>query len=129
MFNIFRRNIGREYPEFESLNQYSDRDKYFWRTKKWYWHTGKEIAVIDMPRFITLDPWPQQVFLDATGQKTIGEYIHFLASKYSGKIPTELDETVIHQIKKLLQESIISLSSEPQQLDPEISNPVKLGKK
>lgn len=128
MFNFFKRNVQAKDLQFVELDQYSDRERYFYRVKKWYWLTDKEIVVMDMPRFITLDPWPQQVFLDALGQKTIMEYIHFLASKYSGKIPPELARTVINQIGKLLHEKVIALSPEPIILDLEILNPTKLGK-
>src|ERR1700744_1965914 len=128
MFNLFNRRGKPELPRFSEIDEYAESDKYFYRIKKWFWHTEKAIAVIDLPRFITLDPWPQQIYFDAKGQKTIREYVDFMASKYTGKVPPELAKTVIDQIQKLLLEKIIVLSGDPVALEPELLNPTKLGK-
>lgn len=47
------------------------------------------------PRMLTMDPWPQIVFLAADGQKTIAEFIDHLARQYAGTIPETLDSTVV----------------------------------
>ncbi len=41
------------------------------------WMDKNTIVVFDhySPRILTLDPWPQLIFIGATGQKTIWEYV------------------------------------------------------
>ena len=83
------------------------------------------IAVTDkhQPRVITMDDWPQLVFLEATGDKTISEFIFFLADQYKDKIPEELDSTVLHQVNSLLSERIIELRDEKTNLPDDILRP------
>lgn len=79
---------------------------------QWDWLDRERIYVKDPhhPRVLTLDPWPQLVFLAANGQLTIAETVFALADQYSGTIPEELDKTVISEIEKLIIYGIIEYS-------------------
>ena len=59
------------------------------------------------PRMLTLDPWPQIIFLAADGQLSVTEYINYVAGKYSGNIPENLDRTIIDELLKLESYQII----------------------
>jgi hypothetical protein len=124
MFNFFRK---KSLPEFKELEASPLKDKYIARTCSWMWLNDTQITVVDKnrPRMITMDPWPQLVYLEATGTKTIRELIYELAKKYSGNVPTGLDSTVLHEINSLLKENIIELKDEISFLPDNILNPVK----
>ena len=126
MFDFFK-GKPKAKPKFSILETYENRDKYFYRIAEWFWHNKNEITVVDpnKPRVITLDPWPQLVYLAADGQRTVSQYIDVMANKYSGQIPEELDETIIKQINVLLLEKIIKISDTPQKLDTNILHPNK----
>lgn len=56
---------------------------------------------------LTLDPWPQLIFLAADGQMSVTDYILYAANAYQGDIPEKLDETVIGELNTLEQYAII----------------------
>src|SRR6478735_4170099 len=103
MFGLFKK---RELPPFEELKKSDIKDKYFIRLAQWDWLNENTINVTDnkTPRVITMDPWPQLVFLEANGQKTVHDFVYELASKYGKKetIPTDLDSTIIQIINILV---------------------------
>lgn len=109
MFNLFRSN--KKPPAFSKLQTYEFREFYFRRIAQWSWMGEKTIFVIDpnAPRFITMDPWPQKIFMAADGQSTISDYVHSVAKKYRGRVPDLLDATIINEIETLLKEKIIEL--------------------
>jgi hypothetical protein len=74
------------------LQVYEARDHYFIRVAQWRWLSKEMICVVDPhgPRILTLDPWPQLVFLAASGTQTVSEYIYEMASKYTGASKTAL---------------------------------------
>lgn len=110
MFNFFKKK-RKQLPPFEALKLSPFRGKYFVRIAQWDWLDKEHITVTDPhgPRMFTLDAWPQLVFIAANGQMTVTEYVHFMAGKYSGEVPGILDQTVINQIKTLLDYRIIEL--------------------
>jgi len=115
-----------KYPPFATLADYSAKNAYFIRVAQWYWLDNNVIAVIDPhnPRKLSMDPWPQSVFLAADGQKTISEYIYAVADRYTGEIPVQLDQIIIEEIEKLLSFRIIMLVDELQDLNPLFKQPV-----
>lgn len=125
MFDSFRKYFERRKPTFDSLNEFPLKDKYFYRTATWTWHSEKEISVFDPcgPRVITLDPWPQIVFLDAKGKLTVSEYVEYMASKYTSQIPDKLDETIINQLNSLFNIKLIAYSDQEIILDSTVDNP------
>ncbi len=113
--------------KFKTLESYEFKDKYFYRICKWDWLTHDMIHVFDnnRPRLITMDYWPQEVFLEAKGQSTVSEFIHLLASKYpKTQIPKNLDSAIIEELEKLINENLIALSDSPIQLANSILNPL-----
>jgi hypothetical protein len=123
MFNFFKKK--KQYPVFEALQAYNNKDSYFIRLAEWDWVNSGEIVVYDPynPRLITLDPWPQWVFVAANGQMTIAEYVYFMADKYTGSIPPLLDKTIIDETENLCGYRIIGLVDERQRTKPEFELP------
>lgn len=115
-----------KYPSFITLAAYINKNAYFIRVAQWYWLENNVIAVIDPhhPRKLSMDPWPQSVFLAADGQKTISEYTYSVADAYTGEIPPQLDQIIIEEIEKLISYRIIMLVNEPQDLNPLFKQPV-----
>ncbi len=77
MLNFLRKK--KDVPEFEFIKSYSEKNKYFVRTKKWNWLNAEQISLFEKDPYgkvsmVTLDYWHQEMFLDADGQKTIFEY-------------------------------------------------------
>lgn len=107
MLNFFKRSEN--FPEFTELNNYVNKDMYFVRTAQWYYLDDKNISVVDpkSPRLFTLDEWPQLVFIAANGQMTAKDYVYYIAGKYNGDIPPELDKTIIYQLNQLNSFGII----------------------
>jgi len=113
---------------FEKLESSEIKNKYFYRIEKWDWLSNEMIHVFDSksPRIITMDPWPQKIFLEALGQLTVAEYIHKVAEEYpKNKVPKELDELILEMLISLInEEKIIGVSDEPTSLDNDIINPL-----
>lgn len=126
MFDSIRRYFQKEKPEFKSLQAFPHKDKYFYRVAPWDWLTDKHIHVYDPhnPRVITMDDWPQLIFLDANGKLTVSEYVDYMAECYSSTIPKKLDETIIHELTALLDMKLIEYSSTKKELDAKFQNPI-----
>jgi len=114
-------------PVFEDLKMSPVKDAYFYRAAPWCWLSRETITINDnhAPRVITLDPWPQMIFLDANGKQTISEYVDYVASKYKKEIPTDLDTIILSMIELLLKERVICLSEVLREPDPEHNRPFK----
>lgn len=119
LLNFFKRK--RNYPPFETLQDFDKKDWYFVRVAEWDWLDRDSITVTDPhnPRVLTLDPWPQLIFLNATGEKTIAQFVYYMADEYSDKIPGALDKTVIGEIETLIEYSIIELSEIKKAIHPQ----------
>lgn len=126
MFKSFKKHFQKEKPEFNSLKVFQYKDKYFHRVATWDWLNKAQIHIFDPhgTRLITLDEWPQLVFLDAKGKLTVSEYIDYVASKYPSKIPRELDETIIYQLNTLAEEKLIEYSDTEVKLEAKFENPI-----
>lgn len=120
MFNLFR--LNRKIPEFDRLKGYQFQNYYFRRIAPWAWQDKFTIFVIDpnAPRFITMDPWPQKIFIAANGQLTISDYVYAVAREYRGKVPELLDGTIINEIETLLKERLIEIHES--RMSPEVDN-------
>ena len=119
MFGLFKKK-ERELPPFNELVNSDIKDMYFVRLARWDWLNQDMIHVVENngPRMITMDPWPQLIYLEADGQKTVTEFVYDMASKYGKKqpIPKELDATIIKLIKSLSDDKLIELSAESRKL-------------
>lgn len=125
MFDFFRKHQKDETPEFNSLKSFPYKDKYFYRVAQWDWPTQTEIHIWDPhgPRMITLDDWPQIVFLESDGQRTVAEYVNYMASLYKSKIPPGLDETIIYQLNSLTELRLIEYSDIKKKVDINFDKP------
>lgn len=125
MFNLFR--LNKKFPPFPVLKKFKEKDRYFLRAASWMWTSESQIIAIDQhaPRIITMDPWAQLIFLAAEGQKTIEEYVYHMAEQYIGKVPANLDETIINEIQTLIKERMIVLSDAKRRPDPDFDMPKK----
>jgi hypothetical protein len=114
--------------KFLKLSESKLKDKYFYRTEPWDWLDDEMIYVMDTksPRMITMDPWPQQIYLDAKGDLTIEDYIIEFSKLYpKGQIPERLDEDMLDVLSGLIDdEKIVQLSNQPVQLEESILNPI-----
>ena len=112
---------------FKTLKASEYKNLYFHRTEEWDWHTSEMIRVIDSknPRVITMDPWPQKIYLEALGQLTVEDYVHTVAKEYpKGNVPEELDVIILEMLEDLVYgEKIISFSDTPTTLETSILNP------
>lgn len=128
MFNFFKKK-PRVFPPFNKLKQSPIKYKYFIRISQWDWLNQNMIHVFDSKsaRMITMDPWPQIIFLESDGQKTISEFVHSMASNYSRKegIPEELDDTILSTIDSLMKEGLIELIDAPKKLPYQIELPIQ----
>jgi hypothetical protein len=129
MFNFFKKKQP-IMPEFNRLKEYAHKDKYFYRTSPCQWLTKTQITIYDLnnPRLITLDDWPQQVYLDALSKITVAEYVIYMASLYKQDIPGELDEVIIYQLNQLSEDGLIAFSYTEITLDEKLANPMRLQK-
>ncbi len=82
--HLFRKENNR--PSFTYLHHSPIKEQYFIRVAQWDWLDPEHITVLDpnSPHVITLDPWPQWIFLDATGQCMVKEYVYHWADRYAG---------------------------------------------
>jgi len=102
------------------------RRKYFYRTAEWDWITKDQIHVIDghAARLITMDHWPQSVFLAATGERTVQQFISALTRRYpTGSVPKQLEAVIFEELHTLLQERLVALSDDPIVLERAIMEP------
>ncbi|WP_040281238.1 hypothetical protein [Psychroserpens damuponensis] len=114
--------------KFKTLETSEYKNLYFHRTEDWDWLTSDMIRVIDSksPRVITMDPWPQKIFLEALGQLTVEDYVHAVTKEYpKGNVPKELDDTILEMLVDLVYgDKIIAFSEVPITLDEALLNPM-----
>ena len=128
LFN-FKKDKG---VEFNTIKTYVNKNKYFVRTKSWDWLNEKQIYVASVlnnkPTMITMEPWPQEIFLDADGQIKVSEMFERVSKMYVDSkmpIPANLDKIIIDELESLIFElSIIELKDSPTTLPPKLLNPM-----
>ncbi len=72
---------------------------------------------------LTMDPWPQIVFLESDGQKTVTEFVYNMAGAYSGQIPTNLDQTIVQELVKLVGYGIIAFMDQKRRPETAFDQP------
>jgi hypothetical protein len=87
---------------------------------------NNQVIVIDpqSPRVITMDSWPQTVFLAADGEHTVSELIAKIGSQYADGIPDELPDQVRTIVTNLKSEGVIRLSDSPSPLPYYLASPI-----
>jgi hypothetical protein len=113
------------YQISEYLQNHPIKDKYFYRLLQYDKLDDKMIYALDNagPRMITFDPWPQHIFLNATGLKTISQFTIETAKTYRGKVPLLLEQTIVDEVEKLIMEGIIALSDDKVTLEKHLLGP------
>lgn len=121
--DFFKRKQGYQISSY--LSQHSLKDKYFYRLIPFRKLDNKTAVAFDnkSPGVITFDPWPQTIFLNATGLKTIYDFIAEIAEMYKGNVPPRLEETVIEETEKLINRGIIAVADERVALSADLLYP------
>jgi hypothetical protein len=124
MLNLF--NKDKKYPPFETLQGFAHKDNYFVRTAQWRRLNKQMITVTDPrgPRMLTMDQWPQIAFLESDGQRTVTEFVHYLAGAYIGPVPANLDQTVVGELEKLVGYGIIAFRDQKGRPESVFDQPV-----
>lgn len=125
MFSWFRKA---SFPEFTALQSSAIKDQYFYRTAHYHWMDDQQEQICALPpgeaKIVTMDDWPQVVFLDALGQLTVAEYTLRLARHYPRReVTSDFDKNILYQIDQLVEIGCIALSDHPVQLAPEFADP------
>jgi hypothetical protein len=126
MFKFFSRGHDKQ-PRFTALESSPLRSKYFVRTAQFVlMPDGEHIHIIRAARVFTLDPFPQMVFLAATGDITVESFVRWLADQYgpTERVPLKLDREVLYNIASLLEHELIVVSDTPLTLADDVANPV-----
>ncbi|WP_243472769.1 MULTISPECIES: hypothetical protein [Winogradskyella] len=132
MFSFLKKK--RDLPEFDFIKSYSEKEKYFVRTKKWNWLNPEQIALLEKDsdgkiKMTTMDYWHQEMFLDADGQKTISEYLSVLINQFRDskmEIPSDLDKFMVETLLSLKTDlNAIEFSKKPTEIKTEFRNPIK----
>ncbi len=124
MFGLFKK---KELPPFNELSNSPLKDKFFIRTSRWDWLNESMIHVFDnnAPRMITMDPWPQLIFLAAKGESTVHEFVYEMASQYGRKpVPEELDLNILELINDLVDDQLIALMDSKKELPYYLDQPI-----
>lgn len=92
-----------------------DKTKYFHRLLV-FTREGEKIFVLD--RFkgnekVPLEPWLGTVVSLADGQHRLGELVDFLAKRYMGSPPPDLEQTIESVVERLVESEVIGLSDKP----------------
>ncbi|WP_405207111.1 hypothetical protein [Aquimarina sp. LLG6339-5] len=132
MFNFLKKK--KDLPEFDFIKSYSEKGKYFARVKNWNWLNSEQISLMEKDsdgkiKMTTMDYWPQEMFLDADGQKTISEYLRVLIKQFKDskmEIPPDLDKFMVETLLSLKNDlNAIEFSDSPIEIKAEYKNPVK----
>lgn len=65
------------------------------------------------PRVFSFDDWPKLVFLEADGERSVGELIEYFAGGYDGAPPPNLSAIVVEQCARLEAEGLVRMQYEP----------------
>jgi len=129
MFNLFKKKS--KYPAFRLLNTFYKKGYYFLRNTEWTEVDGESILVTDPKTFdvITLSNWGRFVFMSATGEMTVEDYIYFIADQYTEAIPDTLDHTILDELLELEKKRLVILTNKKQDLPKEFESPGMNGSK
>jgi len=114
-----------KYPDFRILNTFYKRSFYFLKNAEWSWLDEESILVTEPHKLdvITLTGWPRFIFLSATGDKTVEEFVYSVADQFAEAIPGTLDKVLVHELLELESKKIILLTNKKQMLPIEFDLP------
>lgn len=104
-----------------------DKSLYFYRAAV-YSESGGEVALADIhhpDRTTPLEPWFGLVIPLADGQHTLNELFRFIAQRYQGNPPANLDETLTSVVERLVEGKLVVLSEAPVQLPYYLSQAIE----
>jgi len=129
MFNFFKKK--NKYPAFRLLSTFYKKDLYFLRNVEWTSVDVENILATDPQTLdvVTLSGWSQFIFMAATGEHTVEEFIYFIADQYTDAIPDTLDHTIIHELLELEKKKLLLLTNKKQTLPKEFELPGMNGPK
>jgi len=111
MFKKFFKRKNTHTMRFLTLESSPLKDKYFIRTKPWDWLNKEQIYVASKiegkPTMITMEFWPQEIYLNADGQITVSELLQIAKKQYLDAnmfIPDGLDSILISALESLVNE-------------------------
>jgi hypothetical protein len=81
----------------------------------------------DRPALITLDPWPEMVFVASDGEHSIQEMVAAFSTGYDKGAPNELESTestVIQVVTQLEKEGLVRISDKPVKLSVYLKSPL-----
>jgi hypothetical protein len=103
-------------------------NKYFDRAFTWNLFSYETSTIVlhddSAPRVITLDPWPELIFLAADGQRTIGDYIEELRTMYDDSPPDGLENYVLGLVADMEADRYIRIVDEPVTLPRYLDRPL-----
>ena len=113
-FDFFKGRDRGGYRVTDELLNHPLKNKYFHRHIPYSNFDESHVVAFDKdyPRTITFDDWPQIIFLNATGRKTIYQFTLEMARGYKGRVPNGLERTIIEETEKLIAEKIIAIADE-----------------
>jgi hypothetical protein len=100
--------------------------KYFIRNTT-YRMLDKRVVLIerDRPGIVTMDDWPQLIFLSADGEHSVAEFIASLGKQYPKGMPPELPNQTRRLVRELAAAGYISLISKKKKLPYYLSMPME----
>ena len=85
-----------------------------------------QVVVVDprAPRMITMDPWPQMVFLSSDCQHSVSEFVEAVGREYEGGTPPGLHDQIVSIVNELQAEGIVEIRESTTTLPDYLAHPV-----
>jgi hypothetical protein len=96
---------------------------YFYRSVPWNLVDGR-LTIHATARVVTMDPWFEQVFLEADGARTVDELAATLAAEYEAGAPAGLRGQVVRIVEQLVARGFVKLSATPRELPTYLRRPL-----
>ena len=132
MFSFFKKKEN--LPDFNFIESYSEKEKYFVRIKQWSQLSSEHIALWEKQidgkiKMTTMEYWHQEMFLDADGQTTISDYLTILVKQFRDskmEVPSDLDKFMIETLLNLKTDlKAIEFHNSPVEIKPEFKHPTE----
>ena len=104
-----------------------DKTQYFYRTVI-FSREGEQVALVDIENPSLkkeLEPWFAVVVSLADGKHTLQELLDYLAARYQGSAPSNLEETVSSVVERLSEGKLIQTSDTPIALPYYLEHPIE----